>query len=155
MSVNILSDLARWAEVANVPATDGDGNVIEGMYETRPEAYGYIVIGSMAIGMGELNEKTAEEYLARLMVIEAVYGPTLYAKGDGGKLVGVPVTMDALRPYFGTRTNVFPKESTASFTRRMGKALMTEMEYKVRRQQREAEEAVNAAAEVPSVDVDA
>lgn len=118
MAVNILSDRDVWREIAHdvIPGEDGQPD----MYQVKPEAYAYVAMGALAVGMPDLNEKTAEEWLMRLRAWEIVDGPML-RDGDGN---GVPVTMEALRPYFGTRTNVFPKETAAAFKRRIADAVM-------------------------------
>jgi len=130
MSLNILSDLDAWCEAAfdqveNAP--DGSAR-----YRLKSEANAYIVLGSQAVGIGVLDESTADEYLRRLQAWEAIDGPWLYMPGDDGELVPVPVTMDALRPYFGTRTNVFPKVSTRSFNARVKRAQAERDERKAR-----------------------
>jgi hypothetical protein len=129
MALQILSDLAKWDEVANVPV-EGDPD----KYDVRPEAYALVVVGSMAIGMGELNEGTVEEWFLRLQALELVYGPLFHRHDpDLNEWVGVTVTRDMLDPYLGTRTNVFPKESATKFASRMGRALMNELAGKARR----------------------
>lgn len=125
MALRITSDYDTWVAAAYVPAVDADGNTLDGKVDLRPEAEAYIVYGSMMVGMGELNESTAEEWLTRLRAWEIVDGgPMVRHLEKGGVWVGVPVTMDALRPFFGTTCNVFPKETKAQFTKRVGQAVM-------------------------------
>lgn len=119
MSLNILSDLDKWREVAYVPSeTPGKINL-------RPEAEGLIVYGALAVGMPDLDESTAEEWLTRLRAWEIIDGPVLRAwNDDHTEIVPMPVTMDMLRPFFGTRTNCFPKQSNATFRKRIADAVM-------------------------------
>lgn len=135
MAVRILSDLDRWREVAYnaIPGQDGG----EDLYECKAEAYALVVVGSMSIGMGDLNDGTAEEWLLRLRMVETIYGTFL--QGPEG---GVAATMDMLRPYFGTRTNVLSKESMTRFSTRMGKALAEETRRKIEREAREVKATV-------------
>lgn len=126
MSLDIRSDIDAWKSVAYLPDPERpDTHVV-----LRPEAYVYVVTGSMAVGMGELNEDTAEEWLTRLRAWEIVDGPMLHlpveVEGEDGKITYEPhhVTMEDLRPFFGTSTNVFPKESAAKFRTRVGDAVM-------------------------------
>lgn len=107
MSLNILSDLDQWREAAFVPGDNPD------TFRLKPEAEALVVYGSMLIGMGELTELTAREYLTRLRAWEIVDGAWLRdSNGDP-----VKVTMEHLRPFFGTRTNVL-NETAAKFKRR-------------------------------------
>lgn len=121
MALNILSDLAAWREVAYDRVEDApDGSA---RYRLKSTAEAFVVYGSMMVGMDVLDEKTAPEYLARLRAWEIIDGPMLYAPGDDG-LAPVPVTMEHLRPFFGTRTNNFPAESNAKFAKRIAEAVM-------------------------------
>lgn len=125
MALQILSDHDTWVAAAYVPAVDGDGNVVDGKVDLRPEAEAFVVYGSLMVGMDVLNESTAEEWLTRLRAWEIVDGPMLRGRSDDGEtLVPVPVTMDHLRPFLGTRTNNFPKETKIQFTKRVGQAVM-------------------------------
>lgn len=144
MSLDILSDLDKWREVA-YDRVSADGE--EPRYRLRVEAHAYIVIASPSIGLDVLDESTAEKWLLRMRVMETVYGPWTYRQpeeGEGDQLIGVPVTMDALRPFFGTRTNAFPAVSDAKFERHVGKALMSETRSRMEREAREAAKAQEA-----------
>ena len=125
MALQILSDYDTWVAAAYVPAVDGDGNAVDGKVDLRPTAEAFVVYGSLMVGMDVLDENTAEEWLTRLRAWEIVDGPMLRERSDDGEtLVPVPVTMDHLRPFFGTRTNNFPKETKIQFTKRVGQAVM-------------------------------
>ena len=118
MSLDILSDHDAWVAVAYID--NGDGTVT-----LRPEARAYVVFGSMSVGLPDLDEKTADEWLTRLRAWEIVDGPMLLQHDpEADAMVGVPVTMDALRPFFGTRTNAFPATTRAAFSKRVAAAIM-------------------------------
>lgn len=124
MALQILSDLKVWGEIAYdvIPGEETGG---DDQYRLKPEAEAFIVYGSIVVGMDVLDEKTAEEWLTRLRAWEVVDGPMLRKRSDDGEtLVPEPVTMEHLRPFFGTRTNVFPKETKTQFTKRVGRAVM-------------------------------
>jgi hypothetical protein len=123
MAVQILSDMESWKHAAYdiIPGVNG----AEESYRLKTTAEAYVVYGAMMVGMPDLDEKTAEEWLTRLRAWEIVDGPMLRDRDpESGELVPVPVTMDDLRPFFGTRTNVFPKETAARFRRRVGDAVL-------------------------------
>lgn len=124
MAIQILSDYNAWVAAAYVPATDDDGNVIDGKVDLRTTAEAYVVYGTLTTGMDVLDESTAEEWLTRLRAWEIVDGPMVRVPDENGTMVPHPVTMDDLRPFFGTRTNNFPKETTAKFTKRVGTAVL-------------------------------
>lgn len=115
MSLNILSDLDAWRDVA---FTSGE---VPGTWNLKPEAEAFVVYGALMVGMPDLTEATAEEWLTRLRAWEIV---------DGPMLSDTPVTMDHLRPYFGTRTNVFPKQTAAAFKRRVADAVISKAAYR-------------------------
>lgn len=142
MSLNILSDLGIWTEVAYIDHGEGAEG---GRYELRPQAYAYVVTGSLLTGLDVLDESTAEEWLLRLRMWEVLDGTLLKGTDDDtGELVEVPVTMDALRPYFGTRTNNFGSRTRtrAKFERHIGDAVRMRAADKLRREAKAAE-AVN------------
>lgn len=127
MALQILSDLDQWNKVANID--NGDGT-----YTTRLEAMAYVVYGSMSVGLDVLDEKTAPEYLARLKAWEVIDGPALRRHDpDTDDYVPVPVTMDALRPFFGTRTNAFPALTRNKFNKIIAEALMNRVERRIKR----------------------
>jgi hypothetical protein len=128
MALQILSDMTAWREAAYVD--NGDGS-----YTLKDDAYAYVVVGSMIIGMDVLDESTSPEWLARLRAWETIDGPLCHTlDSELGEYVGVMATMDRLRPYFGTRTNAFPKESAVKFRARVGKALMERLHERVQRE---------------------
>lgn len=123
MSLNILSDHDTWVAAAydTVPGVDGKPDT----YRLKVQAEGYIVYGSLSVGMDVLDESTAEEWLTRLRAWEIIDGPMVRMWDEEvGDHVPHPVTMEDLRPFFGTRTNNFPKETAAKFKRRVADAVL-------------------------------
>lgn len=118
MALRIVSDIDEWSKVAYNVIPGGEGG--DDQYEVKPDAYAFVVLGSMMVGMDVLDTGTAEEWLTRLRAWEIVDGPML-RDGDGNP---APVTLDMLRPFFGTRTNVFPRQTKTAFARRVGIAVM-------------------------------
>lgn len=137
--MEVLSDAAAWREAAYVPVPDKPELV-----DLRPEAYAYVVIGSMVVDMGELNEKTADEWLLRLRAYEVIAGPMLHKHNpDTDEMEDVPVTMDALRPFFGTRVNV-ATVTRAKYRTKLGNIVLDRAKEIAWREWRDAEQATAA-----------
>lgn len=64
---------------------------------------------TMAVGIGDLTEKTAPEFYARVKILE---------KLDGSK---VKFTPDMIRKRIGLNTNVFPMETRSKWCNRVHK----------------------------------
>lgn len=74
----------------------------------------FIIFATMGTGIGHLTEANLPEFRARVIVAE-------YLPED-------KATIEALRPYIGLRTNVFPQETRAKWLRRvMGSRLDEEV----------------------------
>ncbi len=120
MSLDILSDADAWQAAAGVPVPGQPGR-----YTLKLEAEAYVVFGSLTTGMDLLDESTAEEWLTRLRAWEIIDGPMVQLPNpETGELEPHPVTMEDLRPFFGTRTNNFPKQTAAAFKRRVADAVL-------------------------------
>ena len=60
-----------------------------------------IVFGTMGVGIGEITEKTAEEFFIRLRIWENLFGPSLIMNGEPTK-----ITFAQVQRRIGLTTNV-------------------------------------------------
>lgn len=65
-----------------------------------------IVWSTIAVGFGEITEKNAQEFYARLSVYEQLYGTMLQAEGKE-----IPLTPENISRRIGLHTNVFPNKT--------------------------------------------
>jgi hypothetical protein len=80
-----------------------------------------IIWATMAVGIGSITDKTAEEFYARVHVVERLNGPFLLNPEDGSEHY---LTPEDIRAHIGLKTNVFPMEPRAKWrTSVMNRAL--------------------------------
>jgi hypothetical protein len=79
-----------------------------------------LIWATIAIGIGEITEANWEEFAGRITAYEQAGGAFLqYAPEGSGEIRDRPITADEVHQRVGLKTNVFPKESTAAFKRKL------------------------------------
>lgn len=91
-----------------------------------------LIWGTMAVGIGEVSEKTIPEWLFRLEVLGRIGGELMYKPGEDGRPVRCNPTAADLRAHIGLRTNVFPMERRAGWLKRRMDHIAREASYAVR-----------------------
>ena len=86
-----------------------------------------LILASMSIGMGEITEKSWQDFYTRIYAIEKVYGAFLNQDGKPCYF-----TADDIRSHNGLRINV-AEESRASFEKRLTKGLREDAMREVRK----------------------
>ena len=99
-------------------STDEDGNE-----KMTPQTEAMIWL-TMAIGMGNITEKNAAQFYARVHFYETMFGSFLVSFDDNGKKYH-PITPEDIVNHIGLHTNV-SLESDASFKNRMFKNFLRE-----------------------------
>lgn len=96
--------------------------------EGRQNVVTYALIwATMLAGIGEITEKTAGEFYARVHTYEVLQGALV--KGQDEETldwVDMPITLEQVRDHIGLRTNVFPTEARAKWLKRIVGARMNE-----------------------------
>jgi len=87
-----------------------------------------IIFATMAVGIGDLTEKNAPEFYARLHLYERMVGAFL-VKMDDGKRVDVPFTPEDVRAHIGLRTNVGPVETRSKWLKRVTDRTLSDALY--------------------------
>lgn len=77
-----------------------------------------LIWATMAVGIGEITEKTADDFYDRLSIYERLFGPLLRQYDPKGAPKSFIKREDVLR-HIGLKTNVYPKQSFAAWRRRM------------------------------------
>lgn len=101
---------------------------IKGYDNTSDDGIGYgpsglspvthsIVFACLTTGIGEITERTASEFWARICLYEKLEGAFL-STPDGPR----PFTMEDVYNHIGLTTNVFPEETRAKWMSRIIKA---------------------------------
>jgi hypothetical protein len=65
-----------------------------------------LVFATMSTHIGEITEKSYEEFYARLHTFEKLHGPFV-SYSDGPK----HITLDQVKAHIGLKTNVFPEKT--------------------------------------------
>jgi hypothetical protein len=99
-----LSRIKDW----QVVCVDGDG--------LNPVTQA-LIFKTMDVGIGEITSDNWREFAARLELCEDVFGAML-TDGEGGN---VRLTPEDVYRHIGLKTNVFPKESWATFYAKLRK----------------------------------
>lgn len=103
-----VGNVHNWEEVCLIEATEdrpGDG-VKKGEKIWHPVTNA-IVWASISVELGGITETNAEQWYARLHIIERLFGPMLIR---GSSHVGAPeITADEVRAHIGLTVNVSPK----------------------------------------------
>jgi hypothetical protein len=86
---------------------EGTGRTV---YELDPITHGLVFV-TMALGWGEITEKNARDFFARLYAYERMFGSMVRTVPEDGEGLTVPryFTPEDVREHIGLRTNVFPK----------------------------------------------
>lgn len=105
---------------------EGDGRRLSPMTEA-------LIWACLHVGIGEITEKTVDEFYTRVKVWERGIG-TLTRDRDGNE---VATTYAEVKRHIGLRTNVFPKETDAAFARKIIR-IMTDDARRDLRKQKEA-----------------
>jgi hypothetical protein len=95
----------------------------KGKRRLNPVTYALVVPFSMHIGMHEITEKNADEWFARIRLVEAVYGGGLLMKD--GKTVGL--TVEDIHAHIGLRLTGTMSYTRAQFMRHLSTELMPEL----------------------------
>lgn len=121
-----LSKIANYKELlATEGERKGGPNV---MLET-------LIFSCMAVGMGEIkNEADAVEFYSRLSFFEKT-GSALRSKATGEGIEPVYFTLDEVKRCIGLSTNVFPKESSAKFAKRVFENYARDVSYANRKKE--------------------
>ena len=105
-------------------ATDADDKL-----SPRTEA---MIWATMAVGIGRITERNAEEFARRIALFETAHG-ALRSNADGP----IYITLDEVRLHIGLSTNV-ADTSRAAWDKRFARGLLENCESRTRaRQQRE------------------
>lgn len=65
---------------------------------------------TLSVGIGEITEANAAEFIARLAIIEAIDGFVIFEEGKGR-----PISEEEVVAHIGLRTNVFPALTRAQW----------------------------------------
>lgn len=80
-----------------------------------------IIFACMSVGIGKITPENVDEFWERLVIVQAVDGPYLSGHEEPEQNW---LTRDDVVRMVGLNTNVFPKESKASFMKKMGRAAL-------------------------------
>ncbi len=86
-----------------------------------------LIFRTMAVGIGEITEKTLPEFYARIAFLERLNGSFVKAQDDSGAWVDRPITVDDIRRRIGLTTNVFPQETRAKWAKRQADSVLTDL----------------------------
>lgn len=100
----------------------------DGGTRLNPVTYALVVPFSMHIGMHEITEKNADEWFARIRLVEACYDGGLLTKD--GKTVGL--TVEDIHAHIGLRMTGTMSYTRAQFMRHLSKDLMPELSRQYR-----------------------
>jgi hypothetical protein len=95
--------------------------------EPKWEAF---ILMTISTGIGVVTEKNVDEVWERMNIVQAVDGPWL-RQG----MAAMWFSRDDVVRMVGLRTNVFPKESKASFMRKMSKSALDKAVYRHKHQE--------------------
>ena len=95
----------------------------DGGTRLNPATYALVVPFSMHVGMYEITEKNADEWFARIRLVEACFGGGLLAKD--GKSVGL--TVEDIYAHIGLRMTGTMSYTRAQFMRHLSNELMPEL----------------------------
>jgi len=93
-----LTKIKDWKEVCWEPKDENGQTILRS--ETNA-----LIWSTMGVGMGDLSKENAPEFVARLRVLEKVYGWD-------------EIPTEVVLKHIGLTTNVFPIETRASFLKR-------------------------------------
>ena len=77
-----------------------------------------IIYATMGVGIGVIDDSTVEEFVARTLFCQRLYGALCVAEVDG-EWVDRPLTREDIEAHKGLKTNVFPMETRASWVKRV------------------------------------
>lgn len=97
-----------------------------------------IIFSCLNTGIGEITEKNAAEFYARMAICERVMGPML-TSFDGG-ITPRYITPDEVRAHIGLHTNVAPEETRTKWLRRIIGGRLQDYTTEYRRATRRAKE---------------
>ena len=127
---------------------DADYTKIKDYKELDPTTRDAITLnGCLLTGMGEITEKNAPKFYARVHAFELIIGSTLLNVVDEvGDFHKLPTTPAMIKRMIGLKTNVFPMVTDAAFAKRLLRwaTETAEREWKAA-EQAEAEAAAKAA----------
>lgn len=132
-----LTGIEDYEELCWIPDPDGATHEDGRPRKTLSVITEAIIWLTISTGIGEITDKTAEEFYARSVLIGKLYGPAYYEDGEGRQL-----TVDQIRQHKGLRTNVFPQESETKFVKRHAAGVLRDAR---REYQRETERAATPA----------
>jgi len=79
---------------------------------------------TMGTGIGDVSQKNAAEFYARIHLLEAIDGAWLGFRGEDGERVDRPITPKDVEKRIGMSTNVFPMETRNKWLNRIGKRVL-------------------------------
>lgn len=79
-----------------------------------------LIFSTMSIGIGEITDKTVDEFVARLDLFQKIHGALMHAfDHDAQEWVERPLTRADVVAHKGLSTNVFPMETRGKWVARM------------------------------------
>lgn len=109
--------IERDALPSEAPRADENGKIREMAALTHA-----MIFATISVKLGQITEKNANEFYARMKILERLWGPFVY-KMENGEKSDVELTPEDIRAHIGLSTNVID-ESRAQFM----KAVKNEMD---------------------------
>jgi hypothetical protein len=78
-----------------------------------------LIFRCMAVGIGEITDRTIPEFWARMEAFDKLNGHPIYETGNDGKTKHRRITFEELKSHRGLTTNVFPQETRAKWIKRI------------------------------------
>lgn len=77
-----------------------------------------LIFTTMVVGFGRITESNYQEFYKRVALFERLRGAVRVKKGDSGKFVDDPYTLEDIRQHIGLTTNV-SEEKPAAWRKRI------------------------------------
>ena len=77
-----------------------------------------LIFTTMVVGFGRITENNYQEFYKRVALFERLRGAVRVKKGDSGKFVDDPYTLEDIRQHIGLTTNV-SEEKPAAWRKRI------------------------------------